>query len=541
MIRFAAFLSLAIASAGATLPHSGSELRFCLYSEPKTFNPILVADASSETIRYLTAGVLVRVNRFTQELQPELAVSWRVTAAGRGISFKLRRHLAFSDGTPFSAADVVYTMRALLDPKVHAPTADPFRASGTEVKVTSAAADEVSIIFPAPLPGMERLFDQVGILSERSPKKEMAVLGPFYVADYRPGSEIRLLRNPNYWKRDAQGRRLPYLDSLRLFIQQNRELELIRFQRGELDLIGSLTPDVFERLQKEMPSAPRDLGPSLESEMLWFNQVAGAPLPEYKKAWFRSREFRRAVSSAINRADLCRLVYRGHATPAEGPISSANRFWFNSALKPHPYDPKAALDRLTSAGFRFSDGVLRDRAGNAVEFSVITNAGNSARERLAVLIEQDLKAIGIRLNLVKLDYSAIMERLSRTFQYEACLLGLTNIDLDPNGQMNVWLSSAENHQWNPNQASPATAWEAEIDRLMRAQNSAASSVMRKSAFDKVQQIVWEEAPFLYLVNKNALVALAPGLQNAQPSVLRPNAFWNVEVLALAPASTGGHP
>ena len=98
--------------------------------------------------------------------------------------------------------------------------------------------------------------------------------------------------------------------------------------------------------------------------------------------------------------------------------------------------------------------------------------------------------------------------------------------------MNVWLSSASNHQWNPNQSSPATAWEAEIDRLMRAQNSANTPQKRKAYFDKVQEIVWEQAPFLYLVTKNALVAVAPTVRNANPSVLRPQALWNIEMLAL---------
>jgi peptide/nickel transport system substrate-binding protein len=266
--------------------------------------------------------------------------------------------------------------------------------------------------------------------------------------------------------------------------------------------------------------------------MLWFNQVAKAPIPDYKKAWFRGKEFRRAVSAAINRADLCRLVFHGHATPAEGPISPANRFWFDSTLKPHRYDPKEAVERLAREGFHMKGDVLLDAQGHAVEFSVITNAGNQGRERLAQMIQQDLKAIGIRLNLVKLDYSAIIERITQSFDYEACLLGLTNVDLDPDGQTNVWLSSAANHQWNPNQASPATPWEAEIDRLMRLENAELNPAKRKAYFDKVQEIVWEQAPFLYLVTKNALVAVAPGVLNTNPAVLRPQTVWNVEKLAL---------
>ena len=533
MKRFLALLALVGTVHAATVERTGGELRFCLYSEPKTFNPLLVADTSSEAIRYMTAGVLIRVNRQTQELQPELAVSWNKTPQGKGIVFKLRPHLTFSDGTPFTADDVVYTLYSLFDPKLHAPTADAFGAGLTGVKIEALSADEVAVTFPAPVAGLERLFDQVGILSSKSPKKEMATLGPFYVAAYKPGSEVSLARNPYYWKRDSAGLRLPHVDSIRLYIQQNRDMELLRFQRGELDLMTTVSPELFDQVQAKAPASVRDLGPSLESEMMWFNQAAKSPLPEYKKQWFQSTEFRRAISAAVNRDDLCRLVYRGHASPAVGPVTPANRFWFNASLKAHRYDPKEALERLANAGFKLRDGVLYDAASHPVEFSVITNAGNLAREKLAQMIQQDLKAIGVRLNVVKLDYSAIVERISQSFDYEACLLGLTNVDLDPDAQMNVWLSSASNHQWNPNQASPATAWEAEIDRLMKLQAAEMRPAQRKAHYDRVQEIVSQQAPFLYLVTKNALVAVGPGLLNANPSVLRPSAFWNIEMLALA--------
>src|ERR1051325_1195819 len=366
--RKAAVVSVFLASAALAANGSaqyGGELRFCLYSEPKTFNPLLVQDASSETIRYLTAGVLVRVNRQTQEAEPELAISWRSVANGRGIAFKLRQQVSFSDGTPFTAEDVADTMRMLVDKKLNAPTGESFRAAGGSVKIETPSASEIILTFPAPIAGLERLFDQVGIVSSKSPKKEMASAGPFYVAEYKPGSEVRLARNPYYWKRDEQGRRLPRLDSVRLAIQTNREMEAMRFSRGELDLMTTVSPETFEQLHARLPNAVRDLGPSLESEMFWFNQAPKGPVPEYKKAWFRSKEFRRAISAAVNREDMCRLVEPEHARPAEGPISPANKFWFDTGLKPHAYNPKEARDRLAREGFRMQGDTLVDAQGPA--------------------------------------------------------------------------------------------------------------------------------------------------------------------------------
>ncbi len=515
------------------LAQSGGQLRFCLRSEPKTFDPLKVEDDASASIRYLTGGSLLRVNRQTQALEPQLAKSWKVSKDGRQIAFKLREGVFFSDGTPFSAEDVAFTMRQLFDPALHSATGDAFRSGNGQVVAQVISPTQISITFPSPVAALARSFDQVAILSERSPKPEAAVLGPFMVADYKPGSSLLLKRNPNYWASDENGRKLPYLDSIRLDIQPNRDVELLRFKRGELDLINTLDSDYYDKLAAASPQLVHDAGPSLDSEQLWFNQVAKSPIAAYKKNWFRSTAFRRAISEAINRGDLSRIVFHGHAQPAMGPFSPANQFWFNSDLKPQPYNPDAALKSLQAEGFRMENGALKDKDGNPVIFSIITNAGSKPRERMAVLIQDDLQKIGIHVNVVTLDFPSLIERMTQTFDYEAMLLGLTNVDLDPNSEMNVWLSSADDHQWNPRQKSPETAWEGEIDRLMRAQASSTDPGKRKQAFDRVQEIVVEQQPFIFLINKNALSAVSLNVHGAAPSILSPQTFWNAERITVS--------
>jgi peptide/nickel transport system substrate-binding protein len=508
------------------------ELKFCLRSEPKTFDPLKVEDDASVAIRYLTGGVLVRLNRQTQALEPELAQSWKVSKDGKQITFKLRSGVSFSDGTPFSAEDVAYTMQQLMDPALHSATGDAFRSGPGNVETKTTSPTQISITFPAPVAGLDRAFDQVAILSAHSAKKEMAVLGPFMVADYKPGATVLLKRNPNYWKTDEQGRKLPYMDSIRLDIQPNRDVEMLRFKRGEIDLINSLDSEYFDKLATTSPQLVHDAGPSLDSEQMWFNEAGKSPLPSYKKNWFRSANFRRAISDAINREDLARVVFRGHAQPAIGPVSPANKFWFNAKLKAGAFAPDAALKALQGEGFRMENGALKDKDGNAVVFSIITNSGNKYRERMATMIQEDLQKIGIHVNVVTLDFPSLIERMTQSLDYEAILLGLTNVGLDPNDQMNVWLSSSENHQWNPSEKSPETTWEAEIDRLMRAQASSADPKKRKESFDRVQEIAVEQAPFIYLVNRNSLSAVAASVQGASPVILVPQTYWNVERLAV---------
>src|ERR1700683_3901370 len=121
-----AIFSAALCFALTLAAQSTNELPFCLGGAPKTFSPLLVEDENSETVLYLTGGVLIRLNRYTQELEGELATKWKVSENGRRIDFELRPGLRFSDGTPFTCEDVVSTLRQLMDPAIHSPQADAF-------------------------------------------------------------------------------------------------------------------------------------------------------------------------------------------------------------------------------------------------------------------------------------------------------------------------------------------------------------------------------------------------------------------------------
>jgi peptide/nickel transport system substrate-binding protein len=497
------------------------DLRFAIHDEPKTTDPLLMADESAEAIGYLTEGVLVRVNRLTQKPEPELATSWKISKDSTKITFQLRQGVKFPDGSAFTSEDVLKTFRRLLDPALHSPIADTFKTEKGTVKVTAQGSFTVIAEFPAPTASIEIMFDQVAIGSG---------LGPFLVAERRSGVSIVLKRNPAYWKRP-----LPVVDNVRIDIEQNRDLEVLRFERGEIQLIDKLSPDLFERL----PGTAIDAGPTLDSEFLWFNQAKRAPIPEHTKEWFRSTAFRHAVSQAIQRADLCRVVYRGHATPAAGPVAPSNKLWFKEGLSPEAFDPAAAAKLLAGDGFRFENGILRDRGGHAVEFSMITNSGSKTRERMAAMIQEDLSKLGIKINIVTLDFPSLIERMTRTLNYEVCLLGLVNVDPDPSELMNILLSSASNHPWNPSQKTPETAWEAEIDRLMLAQAATADYHARKKNFDRVQEIMREQEPVVYLLHPNSLSAVSKQVTGVKPTPFFPHTFWDAEHLTVVKPAGGG--
>jgi len=152
--------------------------------------------------------------------------------------------------------------------------------------------------------------------------------------------------------------------------------------------------------------------------------------------------------------------------------------------------------------------------------------------KMAALVQDDLGQLGMRVQVVPLEFRSLLDRIFQTKQYDACLLGLVSGDADPTAETNVWLSSGGSHVWNPSQAHPATAWETEIDRLMEQQLAAPSYEQRKKLYDRLQEILAEEQPMIFLASPDILVGAKNSIGNFHPAVLEPYVLWNVEQLYL---------
>lgn len=528
LLGAAAFAASCAAGSLAAAAQPPAELVWALHADPATLDPAKVDDQASEAVRFLTAGVLLRVNRMTQQPEPALADHWDVSADGRTVILHLRSGLRFSDGSPLTAQDAVSSLRRVLDPATAAPVADEF-LQPRAVVVDSPGTQQIRLRLPKRLVSLAKVLDQIAIEPAAHPAAESITAGPFAVADYHRGEYLLLQRNAFYWKHDSAGRQLPYARQVRLDITSNREMERLRFARGQYQLMESVSPEDFDGVAHDTGGA-HDLGASLNTEQLWFNQVADAPVPAFEKSWFSNPAFRQAVSLAIHRNDLARIAYKGHATPAYGFISPANHTWFSAAGQAPHEDLARAEAALRAAGFHHTGRQLFDPAGHPVHFSILTNSGNRPRKLMGTLIAQDLAALGMQVSLVELDFPALIDRLMHTHDYEAALLGLSNVDPDPSAMANVWTSSSPNHQWNPSQKTPATPWEAELDQLTAAQATAVNYTERKRAVDRMQAIVAEQQPFIYLVYPNQLCAAATSVQGTAFSLLSPTTFSAIETM-----------
>jgi peptide/nickel transport system substrate-binding protein len=525
---------------------SGGTLSFAQRTEPKTLNPVIAVDnGSKEVIQRLHAD-LVHINRQTQRTEPALAKSWEVSTDGLHYTVILRRGLRFSDGSPFNADDVVFSFRLYEDESIGSPQRDLLTLEGKPIVIRKV--DDYKVVFdlPAPYAAAERLFDSFAILPRhlletawrehkiqdvwtlQTAPAAMAGLGPFRVKEYVPGQRIVLARNPYYWKADSAGKRLPYLDEVAFDFAGTENAQAMRFLSGESDVLNRAAVTDFAALERERVQrgyALEDLGAGLERSFLFFNLNPG------REGCWRSIEFRRAVSLAIDRDAMIRLVYLGHASPLASPVALGNRRWIDATFPRPQHLPAKARELLTAARFSWAaDGALRDPAGKPVEFSIAASSANPERLKMAAMIQDDLKQLGMMVHVVPLESRSLFDRVQRTRDYDACLLSFGATDVDPNPDIGIWLSSGSNHVWNPEQKSPSTPWEAEIDGLMRRQMTARGYAERKHLFDRVQQLVMQNLPLIPLVTPNILVGAKAGLGNFRPAVLDHYTLWNIDEL-----------
>ena len=541
----------------------GGRLTIGQRAEPKTLNPVLASDAvSREVIRRVMAD-LIHINRGSQQTEPALATSWKMSPDGRIFTLHLRRGIRFSDGQPLNADDVVFSYQLYLDENLHSPQRDLLVIGGKPMAVAKLDEYTVRFTLPQPYAAAERIFDSLAIMPKHILEKpyreghfaqmwglaaqDVVGLGPFRVKQYVPGQRIVLERNPYYWKVDAKKQRLPYLDEITFLFVGTEDAQLIRFQAGETDMISRLDAQNFALLTKSAQSNNyqlANLGPSLEYNFLVFNMndLSGRKLEQValRQRWFRDTAFRKAVSDAIDRAGMVRLVYGGYGTPLWGNVSPGNKLWVDKALA-HParsVDESKAL--LRSAGFRWSgNGGLLDRDGHPVEFSILTSSSNAQRGEMATLIQQDLKQIGMKVNVVPMDFRSMVDRLLQTYDYDAAIMGLGGGDADPNSEVNVWATSGTMHLWHIGENAGATDWEKELDRLMQQQMVTVDYKQRKRMYDRAQEVIADDLPFIFLATPNVLTVAKSQLGNFRPAVLDHHTLWNAEELYWRDASMRG--
>jgi peptide/nickel transport system substrate-binding protein len=536
--------------------HYGGHLTIGQRAEPKTLNPVTATDAVSREVIGRLMGDLIEINRSTQQTEPALAKSWKISPDGRTFTLQLRKGIRFSDGHPFDADDVVFSFNVYMDEAVDSPQRDLLIIDGKPILVTKLDQYAVRFALPRPYAAAERLFDGLAMLPKHLLEKqyhdghfaqawslnvqasEIAGLGPFRLKQYVPGQRIVVERNPYYWKVDQKNQRLPYLDELVFLFVGTEDAQVMRFEAGETDIISRLSSENYNLLSREksrISSQLADMGPSLEYNFLLFNlnDLSGKKLNEVagKQAWFRDLKFRQAISAAVDRESIVRLVYGTRGAALWGNVGPGNKLWINQTIPHPPQSVETARQLLKAAGYSWNAaGQLLDSARRPVEFSIITSSSNSQRVKMATLLQDDLSHLGMQVHVVPLEFRAMIDRGFQSFDYDAAIMGLGGGDADPNPEMNVWAYSGTSHLWHLGETKPATDWERELDQLMQQQMVTLDYAKRKQLYDRAQQLIAANLPFIFLGTPNILAGANARVGNFHPAVLDPYTLWNADEL-----------
>jgi peptide/nickel transport system substrate-binding protein len=537
-------------------PIRGGSLTASLRSDPPTFNRFApnANQAATDAVTRLTQASLVRVNRLTGDPEPWLAERWTTSADGRALTFTLRDGVTFSDGVPFTSDDVVFTFRALYDPSVGSVLASGVMVQGKPLQVSAPDPRTVVVTLPSPFAPGAALLDNVPIYPKHQLQAaldahtfgsawgvsaapgSMAGLGPFVISEYLPGQRLTLSRNPHYWRKDASGAPLPYLDRLVVEIVKAQDVEMLRLQAGSIDLMTQ--PDVrpmdisaLRRLRDQGTLEIVQPGISVDPIVLWFNLTAAAAAKNSKTRPYLARtEFRQAISYAIDRDAIVKTLFLGDAVPVYGAVTPGNRVWYSDAAPKYPHDPARARTLLARLGLadRNGDGMLEDGAGAPVRFSMLTQ-GSHIRGRTAAVLQEQLRKAGIAVDLVELDPPSLFARFG-SGDYDSICYGFQSSAFDPALNLDFWLSSGSNHVWNPEQPSPATPWERAIDDLMQKQAAAPSLAERQRLFAEVQRIYGENLPEIAIIAPKVTIAMSRRVGGAVPVLLDPKILWQPDTL-----------
>lgn len=518
---------------------------------PKTFNPFNSKDNTSSTMAGIMYDGLLTTNPITGQPAPKLAKSYTISPDGKTYTIKLRKGIQWSDGKPITADDVVFTWRDIIFAGMgETSTRDSIVIDGKLPTVRKLDNYTVEFVTPKPFAPFIRMlstpiapkhvfmpaikkgnayFDS--FLSTTTKPADFVTSGAFKLKEYVPAQRVVFERNPNYYEINTKDEKLPYLNKLVYLIVGDLNNEVLKFEAKELDII-SLQGSKVARYKSVEPHSDfklYNLGPDTGTMHLSMNMNNRKDdkgkyyVNPVKQKWFQDKNFRQAIDYAIDRKNMVLNIANGIGEPLFTP-ESLNSIFLNKNLKSYDKNLNKSRELLKKSGF-YTDkkGRLFDKDGNRVEFDLYTNAGNTEREAIGVMVKQDLEELGMKVNFKPVEFNSLVNKLVSTFDWDMVIMGLTGSPLEPNGGKNVWLSDGRLHIFN--QRTPAEGkkgilpWEKEIDYYFTQGALATKFENRKKYYDKYQEIVYDEKPFVYIYSPVRIVALRNKFKNIYPSNL----------------------
>lgn len=519
---------------------------------PKTFNPWVSKDATSSQIGDILYEPLLSTNPLTGEVIPRLAKEYSVSSDKKTYTVFLRKGVKWTDGKEITADDVVFTWNeiilagygntslrdsVLIDGeypkvskiddytvqfKIKKPFAPFLRFMGTQIAPKH--------VFEPIIKKGKRYFDSY--LGTTTNAKDIVSSGAFMLDEYVPAQRVVLKRNPNYYTINEEKNKLPYIDKYVILIVGDLNNELLKFEAGELDVISVRGKDLprFKAKEKKGDFTIYNLGPNTGTMFLAFNLNSRKDkdgkfyVNPIKQKWFNDVNFRTAIDYAIDRNAMVNNVTNGVAQPLFTAESLSSIYLNENIALGHEKNLEYAKELLMKSGFSWDkNGYLTDSDGNSVEFDLYTNAGQTEREACGVMVKEDLRELGIKVNFKPVEFNSLVSKMMSTSDWDMVLMGLTGNPLEPHSGVNVWNSKGHLHLFNMRFAtdtySDILPWEAKLDEIFDKGALELDFEKRKAIYDEYQQIIYEERPIIYLYSPLSIVAVRNRVKNLYPTAL----------------------
>lgn len=518
---------------------------------PKTFNSWNSMDATSSQAADIMFDALVSTDPYTGEVYPKMAKSIKVLPDNKTYIIELRHGLKWSDGKPITVDDVYFTWNTIIFGGFgNTSTRDAMYIGDELPKIEKL--DKYTVKFTTPKP-FSPFLRQLGVpiapkhilepvtkqgkrafasfWSSNTKPSDFVTSGAFKLKEYVPAQRLVYERNPNYYMIDEKGQKLPYLDKYIILIVGDLNNELLKFKSKELDTVGLRGTNVsmFKEKEKFSDYKINNLGPDTGTMYLAFNlnnrknDKGKFYVNPIKQKWFNDINFRHAVDYALDRENMVFNIASGVAAPLFTPEPLSSIYLNEQVAKGHPQDINKAKELLKKSGFTWKKGKLYDKDGNKVEFDLYTNAGNTERESIGVMVKQDLEELGMTVNFKPIEFNTLVSKLVNTNDFDAVIMGFTGSPLEPYGGKNVWYSNGTLHVFNmrktPEENKKLFDWERQLNSLFDRASLELDFDKRKALYEQYQQLIYDEKPIIYLYSPIRISAIRNKFGNIHPTPL----------------------
>jgi peptide/nickel transport system substrate-binding protein len=487
-------------------PAYGDALITGSIGEPSILIPMLAGDSASHDVAGLVFNGLIKYDT-DLSIIGDLAGSWEISPDGLVITFHLRKGVKWTDGVEFTADDVMFGYKKIIDDK----TPTPYKEDYLQVK-EAEVLDKYTfrVTYEKPFaPALSSWGNLVVLPKHLLEGKDITKsdfarnpvgMGPYILNKWTSGQEVILDSNRNYF----EGR--PYIDRYVYKIIPDPATMFLELQAGGIDMMG-LTPIQYTKQTNTKffkENFQKFRYPVFSYTYMGFN---------LKHPWFKDKRVRQAIAYAIDKGEIVDVVLFGLGSPATGPYVP-NTWVYNPDVKKYDYDLNKSKKLLKEAGWEDTDGDgILDKDGKKFEFSVLTNMGNRSREQTATIIQYRLKKIGIKMNIRVLEWSTFINEFIDKRRFETVILGWS-IGIDPD-QYDIWHSSKTREK----EFNFVSYNNPEVDALLEKGRRTFNIEERKKAYYRIQEILADEVPYIFLYVPDATPIVSSRFKGIKPATI----------------------